>query len=378
MGGKDEDVCWCSFCSCALLISGIVMLPLGLVREAEHGRSIAADFPKMSNDMATNGYCTVVGLWTRSVERHQSCGKSCVRKVCYDDYVAEFGWVGGPTNNGTEGMVEFGGMSTVTSKVDMSQVDMTRIDVRVNTGCKGGCDRYGGWLLNGTVADRSSFTSVALSQGWGVERCRHCAPCGDDDPTDDNNHGADQTHAPPWGFPEHPVPEATGIVVGDDVLCRIPAEGAASVPDTYDCPDDKFNSLCARLADLPDIELSGATKGAQALITWGSICLSIGMVPVLFIGLVLLLNFKKPRHDKKERVRHVVRQMSGKNMAGNIRRVSRGASSPSLSLAGPGAPPAVATVEGVALTDASTAGMTTTSGVVVTGAPVIPDRRPSM
>ena len=320
MGGKDEDVCWCSFCSCALLISGIVMLPLGLVREAEHGRSIAADFPKMSNDMATNGYCTVVGLWTRSVERHQSCGKSCVRKVCYDDYVAEFGWVGGPTNNGTEGMVEFGGMSTVTSKVDMSQVDMTRIDVRVNTGCKGGCDRYGGWLLNGTVADRSSFTSVALSQGWGVERCRHCAPCGDDDPTDDNNHGADQTHAPPWGFPEHPVPEATGVVVGDDVVCRIPAQGADSVPSSYDCPDDKFNSLCARLADLPDIELGDAQKGAQTILIAGAVCLSFGSIPVVVLCLVLLIHRKKPREEQQAQVRVIVRQMSGKGVADSMMR----------------------------------------------------------
>ena len=38
--------------------------------------------------------------------------------------------------------------------------------------------------------------------------------------------------------------------------------------------------------------------------------------------------------------------------------------------------PAVTTVEGVALSDASTAGMTTTSGVVVTGATIRTDSRP--
>ena len=121
------------------------------------------------------------------------------------------------------------------------------------------------------------------------------------------------------------------------------------------------------------------------------------------LGLIFLpdlLNFRKPPHHKKERVRHVVRQMSGKNMAGNIRRVSRGASQGNLStcvgpgagpggtsgspsIAGPGVgpgggddKPAIATVEGVALSDASTAVLTwlgegpvtTTSGVVVTGA----------
>ena len=409
-----------------MLIAGIVMLPLGLVRKAEHGgRVMAEDFPKMSNDMIPTGSCTVVGLWTRSVERQQGCGRNCVRKICYDDYVAEFGWVGGPTNNATTGMVEFGGMSTATSKVDMSQVDMTKIDVRVNTGCIQGCDKYGGWLLNATYPDRSNFTSVALSQGWSVERCRHCTPCGDEDPTDDNDHGA-FTPADPWGFPEHPVPQATGIVVGDDVLCRIPAEGAANVPDSYDCPDPKFNSLCARLADLPNIELSGKAKSAQTLVTWGAVCFSLGMVPALIVCFVVLpdlLNFKKPRHHKKERVRHVVRQMSGKNMVGNLApslvlgafRAEWGlpdgptlpsAAQPATALsaatltaaaralatatepatAEPSAPgpapepenspgggddkPAIATVDGVALSDASTAGMTTTSGVVVTGAPV--------
>ena len=397
-GGKKGDGAVLFLVWPAFLIAGIVMLSLGLVRKAEHSkRSLVEDFPKMSNDMAPVGYCTVVGLWTRSVEREQSCGKNCVRKVCYDDYVAEFGWVGGPTNDATTGMVEFGGLSmgSTTSKVDLSRVDMTKIDVRVNTGCKHGCDRYGGWLPNATI-DRSSFTSVALSQGWMVERCRHCSPCGDGDPTDDNDHGAFQTHAPPWGFPEHPVHEATGIVVGDDVLCRVPAEGADNVPKPYNCPDDKFNSLCARLADLPDIELANAAKGAQTFIVTGAVFFSIGMVPVVLFTLFMLPHIKKPRHVKKQRARQVVRQVSGQKLAANIRISLSGRqedTTPAPLPAPPGglsAPPgghlrklrlnsnptpntdpkpAVTTVDGVALSGVDTAGMATTSGVVVTGDP---------
>ena len=303
----------------ALLIAGIVMLPLGLVRKAEHsGRSVAADFPMMSNDMVPNGHCTVVGLWTRAVERQESCGKGCTRSICYDDYVAEFGWVGGPMNNATPGMVEFGGMSTTTSKVDLSQVDKRRIDVRVNTRCEGGCDRYGGWLLSATVADRSSFTSVALSQGWAVERCRYCKPCGDGDPTDDNDHGAHYTPADPWGFPEHPVDEAIGIVVGENVVCRVPAEGADNVPSSYSCPDDKFNSLCARLADLPGIEHGDAEKSANSIFLAGAICFSIGMCPVVLLCTWLLVNWKLERNEKKTRVRKFVREMSGKNMVKSL------------------------------------------------------------
>ena len=91
-----------------------------------------SDFPKMSNDMTQSGMCTVVGMWTRAILREESCGDGCTRSICHDDYVAEFAWIGGPTNDASAGM----GYST--SKVDMAEVDMTTIDVRINTQCVGG------------------------------------------------------------------------------------------------------------------------------------------------------------------------------------------------------------------------------------------------
>ena len=315
----------------------------------------------MSNDMVPQmGTCTVVGLWTRAIERHESCGDGCTRSICHDDYVAEFAWVGGPTNDASAGM------GYTTSKADMSQIDMRTIDVRINTQCVGGCDRYGGWLLNATIADRSNFTSVALSQGWRVERCRYCTPCGDGDPTDDNDHGSDYTPADPWGFPEHPVRQAAGIVVGDNVMCRMPAEGAENVPGSYDCPDDNFNSLCARLADLPDIELSGGQAAAKRLVIAGAVCLGIGGTPFALVLLFLLCSCSLSHAEKKTKVKKVVRQASAKNMIKVVREISGNSTrqeSPSVSA------PAVATVDGVVLTDVNTAGLPTTSGVVVAGTP---------
>ena len=330
------------------------------------------DFPKMSNDMVPeSGTCTVVGLWTRAIERVESCGEYCTRSICEDDYVAEFAWVGGPTNDASEGM----GYST--TKVDLSEVDMipssrnmiasSELSLRVNTQCNGGCDRYGGWLLNATVTDRSSFTSVALSQGWRVERCRYCTPCGDGDPTDDNDHGSDYTPADPWGFPEHPVSEAVGIVVGDEVSCRVPAEGVANVPGSYDCPPTAWNSLCARLADLPKIELSQSKAGAQKLVIAGAICLSIGGCPWMVLFGFLVINWSKSRAEKKTRVKVFVRQTSAKNMMRVVREISGGNST--------AAPPTVTTVDGVVLSAShnqsgnQAGGMPTTTGVVVTGTP---------
>lgn len=323
----------------------------------------------MSNDMGQSGMCTVVGMWTRAILRQESCGDGCTRSICSDDYVAEFAWVGGPTNDASAGM----GYST--SKVDMTEVDMATLDVRINTQCVGGCDRFGGWMLNGTVADRSRYTNVALSQGWRVERCRYCSPCGDGDLDDDNDHGADYHPAPPWGYPEHPVSEATGIVVGDNVVCRMPAEGAANVPGSYDCPDPNFNSLCARLADLPDIELGGGKADAQRLVLAGAICLGIGGTPWTLVLLFMCCHFGKSHTEKKATVKKVVRQASAKNMINIVREISSGNSTrqESPSVAGPAAfaadKPVVATVSGVVLTDVNTAGMTTTSGVVVAGTP---------
>jgi len=88
-------------------------------------------------------------------------------------------------------------------------------------------------------------------------------------------------------------------------------------------------------------------------------------------------HFGKSHTEKKATVKKVVRQASAKNMINIVREISSGNSTrqESPSVAGPAAfaadkPPAyVATVSGVVLTDVNTAGMTTTSGVVVAGTP---------
>ena len=68
-----------------------------------------------------------------------------------------------------------------------------------------------------------------------------------------------------------------------NLTCRVPAKGVDSVPSLYDCPDTRYNALCARLGDLPAVEISEYGAHGKTLVIVGAIIMPLGFI----FGLVL-------------------------------------------------------------------------------------------
>jgi hypothetical protein len=233
------------------------------------------DFTLMSNDMATNGTCTVLRIWHRQVDRENDCESQekkrnkngnleCIDPYsCHDQYIAEFGWTGGPKNG----------------RPDIKGNELTS---RKDEGCIGGhppgstsCSHYGDWEPGkyGKLEigkGLQEFTSRTVSQAWEVLRGN--SKCGVWDKSSDYNANASQRA----GFEEY-QPDAI-------LPCRVPAGPVADVPDSYDCPSPNYNKLCARLHNLPQIEIDDAMGNHQLDVVLGSIFLPVGFLLVVGCG----------------------------------------------------------------------------------------------
>ena len=253
------------------VIAGGVMLWLGLPMFLKlTALDVDTDFPLMQTstlaecssgtDECLPGQCIVVGLWTRPVGIKQECGSYCsARSACYDDWIAEFAWVGGPFNGKPE-------------------VEASALRSRLDKSCDGDCERYGGWALD-AVVNRSeltqNFTSAAVSQGWRMKRCTDCT-CDDGSsiarPNDQSVLSASA--------------EEGAFLLGKSVPCRVPKGAVEDVSDVYDCPSPlAFNSICARLGNLPQIELDVLERGVVnyaiigfALVPGGLCLLALGVI----------------------------------------------------------------------------------------------------
>ena len=229
---------------------------------------VDADFPLMQTstlaecssgtDECLPGQCIVVALWTRPVGIKQECGSYCARDVCYDDWIAQFAWVGGPFHGKPE-------------------VEASALRSRLDKSCDGDCERYGGWALD-AVVNRSNFTSAAVSQGWRMKRCTDCT-CDD---------GSSIARPNDQSVLSASAEEGDGILLGKRVPCRVPKGAVEDVPDVYDCPSPlAFNSICARLGNLPQIELDVLERGVVMYATIGFVLVP-GGVCLLALGVIAL------------------------------------------------------------------------------------------
>lgn len=265
------------------IIAGGVMMWLGLPMFLKlTALDVETDFPLMQTstlagcssdtDECSPGQCIVVGLWTRPVGFKQ-------RRVCYDDWIAEFAWVGGPFNGKPE-------------------VEASALLSRLDENCDGDCERYGGWALD-AVIHRSNFTqnftSVAISQGWRIKRCTECT-CGD-------GSSIARPKDPLALSASAEKEQGSGILLGKSVPCRVPKGAVEDVSDVYDCPSPlAFNSICARLGSLPQIELDALRDGVVKYATIGFV-----LVPGGFFLLVLGLIALRAKSDVNEGSARIVR-----------------------------------------------------------------------
>ena len=255
---------WCAGCfvgmpMLVLLLFGATVVAdrLPFLRSAR-SLNLETDFPLMSNRMTASGTgCTVLRIWHRQVERAVGTDPDLQTALlrCYDQYIAEFGWKGGP----------FNGKPDVQAGLLISRKDY---------GCYGGgtgygehCDRLGGWNPGqygeaGTGDGLKTFTSRTVSQAWEVVRGN--SEC---DSQEDAEYTANASKArfQPPGFEEYQV---------DAILpCRVPARSVDEVPSLYDCPSPNYNQLCARLHNLPQIEIDDAlARVPPAIIIGDHVC----------------------------------------------------------------------------------------------------------
>ena len=232
---------------------------------------VDTDFPLMQTsplaecsegtDECLPGRCVVVSLWSRPVGVQRECGAHCsARSICYDDWIAEFAWVGGPFHGKPE-------------------VEASALRSRLDESCDGDCERYGGWALVNTSNSTQNFTSAAVSQGWRLKRCTDCT-CDDGSsiarPSDQSVLSASAEGG------------EAGILLGRSVPCRVPKGAVEDVPDVYDCPSPvAFNSICARLGNLPQIEIDALEWGVVRYATIGFVLLPGGLC-LLALGVIAL------------------------------------------------------------------------------------------
>ena len=199
----------------------------------------------MANGMDPAGSCKVIRMWFRSVGHVFAKGKT----VCYDEVIAEFAWSGGPSNtceHCTDGraqiqMIGDGNEGLLASRFDQSQgpADPKR-------------RQYGGWRAGAYQADPGDFTSVAISQAWEKRDGSGC--------TEDSHN--------PYRIPYNVEQERE--MFNSTRTCRLPANGVDGVPELYDCPDKRYNSLCARLGDIPVFEIDAHGSHGDYYVTVGA------------------------------------------------------------------------------------------------------------
>jgi hypothetical protein len=253
-------------------IAGGVMMWVGLPMFLKlTALDVDTDFPLMQTsplaecsegtDECLPRRCVVVSLWSRPVGVQQECGAYCsARSICYDDWIAEFAWIGGPFHGKPE-------------------VEASALRSRLDESCDGDCERYGGWALVNTSNSTQNFTSAAVSQGWRMKRCTDCT-CDDGSsiarPSDQSVLSASAERG------------EAGILLGRSVPCRVPKGAVEDVPDVYDCPSPvAFNSICARLGNLPQIELNALEWGVVRYATIGFVLLPGGLC-LLALGVIAL------------------------------------------------------------------------------------------
>ena len=242
----------------SLLIVGSVLIPVGTDRQnIANSADLEADFPAMANGMDPAGSCKVIRLWFRSVGHVYSAGRGGLNIVCYDEVIAEFAWSGGPSNtceHCTDGraqiqMIGDGNEGLLASRFDhgQSQGPAFPKDRR----------QYGGWRAGAYQAAPENFTSVAISQAWEKRDgfgCTEDVGTGDWDPYR-SSYNVEQERE----------------MFSSTLTCRLPANGVDGVSEVYyDCPDKRYNSLCARLGDLPLAEIDAYGSDGDGLVIAGA------------------------------------------------------------------------------------------------------------
>ena len=275
MGRADGFAYACCFglFTWGLLIAGVVMIPVGKGRQ-DHVKSLdmEKDFPPMSNSMEPSGTCQIIRLWFRSIareERAAGCTSNCGSKrvdICFDQYFAEFAWNGGPSNDCeecTEGQANII-MQDETRGSGMAGLSSGVVKTREDHDCWKSCNRYGGWRPGNYnpafPLGPDGFANVAISQAWEKRTYRDGPGC---------DHNDESLKRDPY---EHMMnrDEETYWFDKGNLTCRVPAKGVDSVSDVYDCPDNRYNSLCARLGDLPEVEIEEYGSVGKALVIAGA------------------------------------------------------------------------------------------------------------
>jgi hypothetical protein len=232
----------------SLLIAGSVLLPVGMDRQSiAKSADLETDFPAMPNKMSPAGSCKVIRMWFQSVERQEPIGRGNTRHVCYDEVIAEFAWNGGPSNtceHCTGGRAQIQMIGDGNEGLIASSPATTRRFISVK--------HYGGWRAGAYQADPGDFTSVAISQAWEKRDGSGC--------TEDSHN--------PYRIPYNVEQERE--MFNSTRTCRLPANGVDGVSEPYACPDTRYNSLCARLGDLPVLEIDVYGSAADGLVNAGA------------------------------------------------------------------------------------------------------------
>jgi len=266
----------------AITFAGLLPSALTAFDEIK-GVNVEAVFPRMVNDMGGNA--TIVQLWHRPTLRREDCGQYCELDVCYDDYIVEVAWYGGPASGyfNVEG-------SNLISRLDGSCHD-------------GPCDQYGGWKpLFSSTPGQETYERNTVSQGWKAYRCEsdcHGHKCDDNGKRDNcaDKYTVDYMRARTscasksirWN---EPILDRSGDVVqiaspGPDIdinasiMVYVPPV-VADVPSFFRCPTALYNPLCVRVGDLATAELEEAAENryiymrAMAIVlgVFGFLCLN--------------------------------------------------------------------------------------------------------
>ena len=115
---------------------------------------------------------------------------------------------------------------------------------------------YGGWRAGAYQAAPENFTSVAISQAWEKRDGFGC--------TEDVGTGEWDPYRSSYNV------EQEREMFSSTLTCRLPANGVDGVPELYDCPDKRYNSLCARLGDIPVFEIDAHGSHGDYYVTVGA------------------------------------------------------------------------------------------------------------
>jgi len=266
--------------SLGAMFAGVTLLPDAL-SSLDYRRTldVDVDFPPTMN-------ATVLALWHRPTLRRESCGEYCEVDVCYDDWIAEFGWQQTP-----------GAPAQGFYKVSGNQLQS-----RDDSSCHGGpCNMYSDWRSL-PIAQPPSTPYNAVSEAWSVYRCdsdcegQNCGERFWSCPRINSNHNgrartscadldwtvvqhnetahSEWTHGT-WQHTESGTARRAAVSVGQVFVARVPPD-PAYVPSLYRCPTPVYNANCVRLGDQPYVELQHALEGANRDMIVGAVLLGAG------------------------------------------------------------------------------------------------------